>query len=106
MSSIDAVLIDDDPLVRMSWKMVAQQKSKSLLVFSSIDEFREKMKLLDFSTPIYVDSNLGGGIRGEEFALELAQSGFTQIFLATGYRSGDFGQLPGIKGIVGKDPQF
>ena len=106
MSALDAVLVDDDPLVRMSWKMVAQQKGKSILLCNSVDDFREKMAELDRSTPIYLDSNLGGGLRGEEFAIELAQEGFTEVFLATGYRTSDFEGLPGVKAVVGKDPPF
>ncbi len=106
MSRFDAVLVDDDPLVRMSWKMVAKQKGKSILLCSSVVEFREKIEALDRSTPIYLDSNLGEGVRGEEFALELSSLGFTEIFLATGYDSGDLGPLPGIKGVIGKDPPF
>ncbi len=106
MNRFDVVLVDDDPLVRMSWKMVAQQKGKSILICSSVDEFREHLQALERSTRIYLDSNLGDGVRGEEFALELSRLGFTEVFLATGYRSAELGRLPGVKGIVGKDPQF
>ena len=106
MNPFDIVLIDDDPLVRMSWKMVAKQKGKSILVCSSVEDFRSKWADLDRSIPIYVDSHLGGGVQGEDFAQELALQGFTEVFLATGYRSSDFIGKPGIKGVVGKDPPF
>ena len=106
LSQFDAVLIDDDPLVRMSWKMVAQQKGKALLVFSNIEECREKLEMISRSTPIFIDSQLGVGVKGEDFALELHHIGFTEIFLSTGYRSSDLGQISGVKGVVGKDPPF
>ncbi len=105
-SSVDLVLVDDDILVRMTWKMAAQQKNKNLLALGSLDELSERLDGLNRSVPIYLDSNLGGGVKGEDFAHQLAEAGFQQIYLATGYRPTDFGSLPsGVKGIVGKEPQ-
>jgi hypothetical protein len=118
MNYFDAVLVDDDPLVRMSWKMVAQQKGKVILLCASVEDARLQLESVDRSVSIYLDSNLGSGMRGEEFALELSQKGFTEVFLATGYRSGFFTgassevgdsspRLPqGVKGVIGKDPPF
>lgn len=106
MNHFDAILIDDDPLVRMSWKMVAQKKAKVFLAFSTVDEFLGRVDEIDRTSPIYLDSNLGGAVRGEEFAQELAKLGFFEVYLATGYRSADLSSVPGVKGVVGKDPPF
>jgi CheY-like chemotaxis protein len=106
MQKLDAVLIDDDPLVRMVWKMAAKQKGKVILLVSSASEFLEKIDQIDPSTPLYIDSHLGEEVKGEDFARDLSTRGFAEIYLATGYRAESFGALPGIKAVVGKDPPF
>lgn len=99
----DAILIDDDILVQMTWKMAAKRAGRSLAAFSSPSEFLASATHLDRHTPVYIDSNLGDGIRGEESARELAALGFTEIWLCTGYSSIDFGPMPWIRGIRGKE---
>ena len=102
-----AVLVDDDILVRMTWEISAQMNGKKLIVFASPTEFFEELKRFDLYTPIYIDANLGDGIRGEDFARQLRALGFTELYLATGYDSSYFSGASGLfNGIVGKEPPW
>ena len=100
---LDAILIDDDPLVHAVWKMSAKTRSKSLEVFFSIDEFNARSFAIEFTVPIYVDSSLGGGVKGEEFAKSLHEQGFSEVYLATGFSADRFISMPWLRGIVGKE---
>lgn len=99
----DAVLIDDDHLVHTVWKVAARTNGKALDAFSTPREFLASVGRLDKSTPIYVDSKLGEGVRGEEFAKELHEQGFKNLYLATGHHAVALPTMPWIKEVVGKD---
>lgn len=100
----DWVLIDDDDLVHMTWKFAAKDVQKTFLGFKTHQEFNAYKKNLDKDLRIYIDSNLGGGIKGEEVAKQLFDEGFKNLFLATGYSAQEFLKLEFLKGVVGKDP--
>ena len=104
MSDYKAVLIDDDILVRDSWLMRAKRAGVSLATFESIDEFKSILSSLPKTLPIFIDSNLGQGIKGEDFAKQLFEAGFTDLYLATGYPVSYFKPMSWLKGIVSKDP--
>jgi hypothetical protein len=55
---------------------------------------------------VYIDSNLGNKVRGENVAKELADLGFQELYIATGYSAENFSHVTWVKGIVGKDPAF
>ena len=100
----DGILIDDDPLVRSTWEMVAKQHQKEILVFSSPEEFKKFLKGIAQEVPLFIDSNLKGGVKGEVVAKDFFETGFKSIYLVTGYDSSRFGYLPWIKGILDKTP--
>lgn len=100
---LDAVLIDDDELVHTVWRVAARTNGKTLDAFSTPKEFLAKVGRLDRKTPIYVDSKLGDGVRGEELAKELHEKGFRNLYLATGHDRDALRSMPWIKGIVGKE---
>jgi len=107
VKEVFTVLIDDDPLVRITWKMAAERRGIPLKVFSRVEEFEKFKAQLDFSSLIYIDSQLDDGVRGEEIARQLSGEGFTQIYLATGFDPSEFeGYRPFLKGIIGKEPPF
>lgn len=106
MADIDCVLIDDDILVHMTWKMAAREKGVGFLAISTKEEFLRQASALPRDVLIYIDSNLGGGVKGQDVARELSTAGFTNLYLATGYSPDQFGAMPWIKGIVGKDPPW
>lgn len=102
----DVALLDDDPLVEMTWKMAAEAKGKTMIYFANSEDFFKEATKLDFEVPVYVDSNLGSGIRGEEVAKKMFEMGFKNIWLCTGYQASEFPPMSWIKGVVPKDPVF
>ena len=107
-SAFDAILIDDDPLIHMTWTHAARSRGKRLKIFATKEELLEALGALSAETPIYIDSNLGPGVKGEDLITHLIARGFKNLYLATGYEPKLFAQklegLPGFKGVVGKDP--
>jgi hypothetical protein len=102
----DACLIDDDPLIHLTWETAAGSAGKSLRCFFSAEQFFSEASNIEKSTPLYVDVHLGNGIRGEEISRKILDLGFTQIFLATGYEPEKI-LTPSVQvKIVGKEPPF
>lgn len=103
---IDLVLIDDNRLVTDTWKFSAKSKNKNILTFNSFREAELALRGLDRKTPVYIDSDLGTDIPGEECAKILYEAGFACIYLTTGYEAISFESMYWITGIVGKSPDF
>lgn len=80
--NIDAILIDDDPLILETWAYYALKKNINLIKFSSHGEFFNSLNVYNFpfSTIIYIDSNLGYEIKGELVAKNIYDLGFHTIF--------------------------
>ena len=106
LESFDSILIDDDPLVRMSWSSAARAKNKNLRVSASPKEFIDDSDSIERSTTIFIDSHLAEGIRGEIEARRLFMMGFRNIFLATADINQSVSTMPWIKDIVGKSPPW
>ncbi|MFH1356770.1 MAG: HAMP domain-containing sensor histidine kinase [bacterium] len=102
----DAILIDDDYLVHTSWNIIAKRCGKIIRCYADPKDFVTNSKNINKSTPLYIDSNLGDDVKGEELAKEYFEQGFENIYLATGYSVEDFPNMPWIKGVVGKEPPF
>ena len=79
---------------------------KNILAFNTIDALEDALDGIDPATPFYIDSELGHELRGEVYAEGLFKRGFKELYLATGHDADYFGDLPWIKGIVGKKPPF
>ena len=106
-NEFDAILIDDDELVHMTWKMSAVSNKKRFIGFKSPDDFFSRVLDFNISTPVYIDSNLKNGIKGEDIAKRLYEEfGFRNIYLCTGYDPSSFPSMYWIKAIIGKDPYF
>ncbi len=101
----DAVLVDDDPVVHLSWGIAAKTQGKRLRAFTNAKEFREELHLFNSTTPIYLDCELEGQTKGEEVAKELHQAGFTDLYMATGYEADRFEAMPWLK-VRGKLPPW
>ncbi len=104
MKKYDWVLIDDDPLVHLTWKLMAQEKNKIFIGFKSFEEFKNEIDKIDRNSNIYIDSNLGNEIKGEEIAKVIYSENFCNLFLATGYDKTEFSSLHFIKAVIGKEP--
>ncbi|OGR98493.1 MAG: hypothetical protein A2V88_05980 [Elusimicrobia bacterium RBG_16_66_12] len=105
---LDAVLIDDDALTRMNWKMAATQVGKSFKAYADAASFLADLDAdaISTDTPIYIDSNLSDGVKGEDVAREIRRRGFLEIRLATGHAPSTFPAMPHIREIVGKTPPW
>jgi signal transduction histidine kinase/CheY-like chemotaxis protein len=101
-----AVLIDDDKLTHLSWKMAARKNNVELKAFFAVNDFLQESDQFDKDTPIYIDSNLGNGIKGEIESERLYLSGFSKMWITTGYSAETLILPSWIIGIVGKQPVF
>jgi CheY-like chemotaxis protein len=103
----DCILIDDDAIVHQTWQASAKRHDKTIKRFFCVEEFLSVSDEYDKLTPVYVDSDLGEGGKGEDMAKYIHFSGFRALYLQTGFPSESFGQpLPWIKEIVSKMPPW
>lgn len=101
-----AILIDDDELIRAVWTSSAKAMGFSIYCFQNPQEFMGMIHRFDRTTPLYVDSKLGDGTRGEIASQDFYRLGFREIYLSTAYDSDSFGALPHIRGIRSKQPPW
>jgi signal transduction histidine kinase len=102
----DAVLIDDDALIRATWKMSATDHGKEIKLFEDPAQFFQLHDEISRESIIYIDSNLGNGSRGEIIAEDIYEMGFMKIYLATGMPKSRFSNFPYLSGIQGKSPPW
>lgn len=100
-----AVLLDDDPLVHMNWKLAAKAAGVELRAYKIPEDFTAGLDALPKDIPIYIDSDLGNGIKGENIAIELHDKGFTSLTMATGRGQEEFSPLPWLN-VTGKEPPW
>lgn len=93
------VLIDDDILIQLGWELKAEKEGYRVDCYSSIDDFLKASDKYPKDVTIYVDSNLGADKPGEEDSKRIANLGFENIILNTGYSDLDILNFPWIKGI-------
>lgn len=98
----DIVLIDDDKFTHMNWKRSARQSGVNLHSFNSISEFLENATHFEADIPIYIDSDLGDGKRGEVLSEDIFKLGFNELYLATGSSPEDINVPYWIKDVKGK----
>ncbi len=99
----DFIFIDDDEYLTKAWKAQAELDGKKLVVFNSIKEVNTYIDCFSTDTPLYIDSNLGEAIKGEELAKTLYEKGFATIYLCTGMDESEFSNIPWIKKVLGKE---
>jgi len=97
-----AVLIDDDTIVHMNWEAAAEEAGIELKTYKGPVEFLQNLETFSKVTPIYIDSELGVDLKGEEVAATLKEKGFTNLTLVTGYSPERFSHLPWLK-VRGKE---
>jgi len=100
-----AILLDDDMLVHMNWKLAAKAAGVELKAYKTPEELSAGAENLPKDTPVYIDSDLGNNIKGEDIAIELRDKGFTDITMATGHGADKFAHLPWLK-VTGKEPPW
>jgi len=99
------LLLDDDMLVHMNWKLAAKAAAAEFKAYKTPEELLAAVATLQKTTRIFIDSDLGDGIKGENIAKELHDKGFTDISMATGHRHDKFSHLPWLK-VHGKEPPW
>jgi hypothetical protein len=87
----------------MTWKMSASKNKKKFIGFKNYESFLKYQDKQDENSLIFVDVNLGNGIKGEVIAKKLYESGFKKLYLATGYDANQFSKMYFIQGIIGKE---
>lgn len=102
----DLVFIDNDDLMRTVWSLAAEDAGLSISTYSSPNEFNSELSKYRKDTLIYIDSDFGGNVKGEQYAKHLYDLGFTELYLATGHPPEHFKHLPWIRLIVSKEPPF
>ncbi|OGR80907.1 MAG: hypothetical protein A2X32_00630 [Elusimicrobia bacterium GWC2_64_44] len=104
-AGLRAVLLDDDALVHMNWRMAAKVAGAELQSFKTPQEFAAAAETLPRDIPLYIDSELGDSVKGEDIAVDLHERGFTDITMATGHGAEKFAHLPWLN-IAGKEPPW
>lgn len=99
-----AVLLDDDALTHMTWEMAAEAHGVGLRAFTKPDEFFAALGTFPKDIPLYIDSDLGENMKGEDIAAQLKEKGFTNICLATAHTPEKFAHLPWLKVITKAPP--
>lgn len=100
-----AVLLDDDMLVHMNWRIAAKAAGVELKAYKTPADFAAAIETLSKDAPVYIDSELGNDIKGEDVAKDLHEKGFTDITMATGHGAHKFAHLPWLK-AAGKEPPW
>lgn len=102
----NAILIDDDQLIRTLWTHEAERLGKSIRCYENPSQFFDEMDQIDPSSPVYVDVVLGNQLCGIRVSEEVAFRGFKNVYLATGKDASDVGSVPWVKGVMGKMPPW
>ena len=102
MNSVTSILIDDDELIRLTWAQSAKKNNIDLKVYSEPSLFIKESTNFDKNVSIYIDSNLGNGIKGEVVAKEIHDLGFKNIYMSTGYESSHFEEMTHIRKVISK----
>jgi hypothetical protein len=102
----DVILIDDEEMIHSTWELMARMKKKKIAHFNHPHEFLKDINNYSPQTPIYIDSDLGNGVKGEIIAQEIFNKGFKEIYLCTGSEPKEYPQMTWIKEVVSKTPRF
>lgn len=100
-----AVLLDDDALTHMTWEMAADAHGVGLRAFTKPEDFFEALETFPKDIPLYIDSDLGENMKGEDIAAQLKEKGFINICLATAHPPEKFAHLPWLK-VMTKAPPW
>ena len=100
------VLIDNDNLIHALWQRECKKHDIEINTFFSIASFCESASDFESETPIFLDSDLGDGIKGEKDGVKIFELGFSNITLQTGHDPHDLDIPNWISAVQGKRPKF
>ena len=98
----DLIFIDDDELNLLTWDLAAQDAGLKCTGYGSMNEFLSSSHLIPKSTPVFIDSDLGHGEKGQDHAPRLREMGFERIFISTSYTNLVGKSLPSIDAVISK----
>lgn len=78
----------------MNWRLAAKAAGANLKSYKTPQEFAAAAETLPRDIPLYIDSDLGNDIKGENIAKDLRGKGFTDITMSTGHGPEKFVHLP------------
>lgn len=99
------VLLDNDELVRITWKSKAKKAGVNLSTFSNSSELFESLTKFPLDTNFYIDSELDNE-QGEDVAQKLFDMGYLNLIMCSGYSEEKFAHLKFIKNTINKTPPF
>jgi hypothetical protein len=99
-----AVLLDDAAITHMNWEWAAKENGIELRAFTDPAEFMSRLGDFPKDIPLYIDSELGENIKGENIAAGLKEKGFTNIYLATAHPPERFAHLPWLRVVTKEAP--
>ena len=101
------VMIDDSFLVHMACSLREEREGIDFLRFFTHTELLDHVHLLNDENPLYIDSCLKAGVRGEVVAKFLKENfGFKRIFLQTDHPKSSFPRMWWITEIIDKECHF
>lgn len=103
MEKAPIVLIDDDKYIRHSWVSLAERNNFEIKVFSDFNGFLAEIDQLDRNSEVFIDSNLGNNIQGEDLILIVKDLGFRIVNIQTGYNESEVKIVEGLNNIVSKE---
>lgn len=106
IKTYDAVLIDDEPYNHEFWIYAAKRTQKRLMCVFDMAGFETIAADLTQVTPVYIDLNLGNGVRGLDIAKLLYDRGFRMLYIVTGYVDFEPADYPFLAGVGEKVPPF
>lgn len=103
---LDLVLIENEEMHRMTWRLWAKRKGYGIQTFTSADAFFQRAASISKSTAIFMDINLDDSKTAQNYLPEMRRMGFSEIVLVTAHRDLRKEDFIGTKAIIGKDPEF
>ncbi|MBY0545055.1 MAG: HAMP domain-containing histidine kinase [Gammaproteobacteria bacterium] len=100
---IDLIFLDNDSLITNTWELSCELKNINIKTFNDVDLFLQEIIDYSIETPLYIDSELNDGIKGEEIARDLYMMGYRNLYLVTGKPHDNFPNLYWINAISGKN---
>jgi len=98
----DLVLVDNEEMNRIAWTVLAAREGIQCKAFTSIDELLAAADSISRGTPIFLDSDLGNGKKGQDYAPLLREFGFQRIVLTTAHEKLYGTEMPFIDEVTGK----
>jgi signal transduction histidine kinase len=99
----DLIFIDDNDLNLLTWELAAQDAGLKCTCYRSMNEFFSSALLIPKGTPVFIDSDLGHGEKGQDHAPRLREIGFERIYISTNYAHLVGASLPSVVAVISKD---